>query len=101
MGIYNVFRNLLIKNTFVICIDDLLITVKDETEIEKLKILLQTASEYQLQLNIKKCNFLKLEIDFRGSIIITGKLHPSPLKTKVIKIFQNQNLPWIFKITCE
>lgn len=83
--IYNVFRQLLKYNTVVIYMDDLIIPSENEVQgIEKLKLVLQTAAEYGLELNIKKCNFLKREIDFLGYRIANGKLHPSPLKTKAV-----------------
>ena len=56
--IYNVFRNLLKDNTVVIYMDDLIIPSEDEAQgIEKLKQVLQTTSEYGLELNIKNVTF--------------------------------------------
>lgn len=63
--------------------DNLIIPFKNKVQgIEKLKLLLQTTSKYWLKINIKKCNFLKLEIDFLGYRIKNGKLYLSPLQKK-------------------
>lgn len=54
---------------------------------EKLKLVLQTASDYGLELNLKKWNLLKRKIDFLRYRIIKGKLYPSSFKTKAVVNF--------------
>ncbi|GFV44238.1 retrovirus-related Pol polyprotein from transposon 17.6, partial [Trichonephila clavipes] len=48
---------------------------------------LKTASEYGLELNLKKCNFLKSKIEFLGHIIERGTIKPSLDKTKAVQNF--------------
>ncbi|GBM66221.1 Transposon Ty3-I Gag-Pol polyprotein [Araneus ventricosus] len=85
--IYNVFRDLIKENVVMIYFDDL-VTSENETQgIERLQRVLKTASEYGLELNIKKCQFLKHEIEFLGHRIKDGKLYASPLKIKAVMNF--------------
>lgn len=66
----------------------MIILSKDEAEsIEKWKLVLETASEYGLELNIKNCKFLNCEIDFWIYRIMNGKLYPFLLKTKAVMNF--------------
>ncbi|GBL90120.1 Retrovirus-related Pol polyprotein from transposon 297, partial [Araneus ventricosus] len=86
--IYNVFRDLIKENVVMIYLDDLVISSENETQgIERLQRVLQTASVYGLELNIKKCQFLKREIEFLGHRIKDGKLYASPLKIKTVMNF--------------
>ncbi|GBL82029.1 Retrovirus-related Pol polyprotein from transposon 297, partial [Araneus ventricosus] len=86
--IYNVFRDLIKENVVMIYLDDLVIFSENETQgIERLQRVLKTASEYGLELNIKKCQFLKREIEFLGHRIKEGKLYASPLKIKAVMNF--------------
>lgn len=86
--IYNIFRDLINDNTLIIYMDDIIIPSIDEKEgLAKLERVLTTASEYGLELNIKKCHFLQREIDFLGYQIKNGQLYPSPLKTKAVLNF--------------
>ncbi|GBO11009.1 Retrovirus-related Pol polyprotein from transposon 297 [Araneus ventricosus] len=73
----------------MIYLDDLIISSENEETqgIERLKRVLQTASEYGLELNIKKCQFLKREIEFLRHKIKDGKLYASPLKVKAVMNF--------------
>ncbi|GBO46567.1 Retrovirus-related Pol polyprotein from transposon 17.6 [Araneus ventricosus] len=86
--IYNVFRDLIKENVAMIYLDDLVISSENETQgIERLQRVLKTASEYGLELNIKKCQFLKREIEFLGHRIKDGKLYASPSKIKAVMNF--------------
>ncbi|GBM54065.1 Retrovirus-related Pol polyprotein from transposon 297 [Araneus ventricosus] len=86
--IYNVFRDLIKENVVMIYLDDLVISSENETQgIERLQRVLKTASEYGLELNIKKCQFLKREIEILGHRIKDGKLYASPLKIKAVMNF--------------
>ncbi|GFU99967.1 transposon Tf2-9 polyprotein [Trichonephila clavipes] len=52
--------------------DDIIIPSSDELDgLNRLTRVLKTASEYGLELNLKKCNFLKSKIEFLGHIIET------------------------------
>ncbi|GBN06706.1 Retrovirus-related Pol polyprotein from transposon opus [Araneus ventricosus] len=68
--------------------DDIIIPSIDELDgIKRLSSVLQTASEYGLELNLKKCNFLKSKIEFLGYIIENGKISPSLDKTVAVQNF--------------
>lgn len=80
-----VFRELLNEGTIVIFMDDILIHSITEAEgISKLKRVFEVASSYGLQLNFKKCNFLKRKINFLGHILEKGTIRPSTAKTSAV-----------------
>lgn len=63
-------------------LNDLIIAAPDiEENIKRLKRILQTASEYGLDINIKKCQFLVKRVTFLGYVIEGVILHPSPDKS--------------------
>ncbi|GBO31481.1 Retrovirus-related Pol polyprotein from transposon 17.6 [Araneus ventricosus] len=86
--INHVFRDLLKEGIVIIYMDDIIISSIDEREgLKRLSRVLQTASEYGLELNLKKCNFLKSKIEFLGNIIENGKISPSLDKTVAVQNF--------------
>ncbi|GBO22891.1 Transposon Tf2-9 polyprotein [Araneus ventricosus] len=86
--INHVFRDLLKEGIVIIYMDDIIIPSIDELDcLKRLSRVLQTASEYGLELNLKKCNFLKSKIEFLGYIIVNGKISPSLDKTVVVQNF--------------
>ena len=63
--------------------DDLIIhSVDFLQEIEKLKLVLNTASQYGLLINWKKCSFLQIRIEYLGYVVGDGNVQPSEYKTK-------------------
>ncbi|GFW59161.1 retrovirus-related Pol polyprotein from transposon 17.6 [Trichonephila clavipes] len=65
--------------------DDVVIPAANESQaLEYLKIVLQVACDYGLEINFKKCQFLHNKIEFLGHIIENGRLFPSPSKTKAV-----------------
>ncbi|GFT16336.1 retrovirus-related Pol polyprotein from transposon 17.6 [Trichonephila clavipes] len=86
--IYAVFRKLIRDNILIVYMDDLLIPSQNEAEgLNKLRLVLQTAADFGLELNLKKCNFLQLKIEFLGYIIENGTIKPSPSKTQAVQNF--------------
>ncbi|GFU39013.1 retrovirus-related Pol polyprotein from transposon 297 [Trichonephila clavipes] len=74
-----------LQDTRVFSTIDLLILAKNESEaIERLKKVLQVSSDYGLEINFDKCQFLHRKIEFLGHIIENNKLFPSPSKTKSV-----------------
>ncbi|GBO32748.1 hypothetical protein AVEN_180296-1 [Araneus ventricosus] len=68
--------------------DDIVIPSFDELDgLKRLSRVLQTASEYGLELTLKKCNILKSKIEFLGYIIENGKISPSLDKTVAVQNF--------------
>ncbi|GBM53176.1 Retrovirus-related Pol polyprotein from transposon 17.6 [Araneus ventricosus] len=68
--------------------DGFIIPVCDEIQgLEKLKQVLKVASEYGLEINFKKCQFLKRKIEFLGYAIEEGTIRPSPSKTTAVQNF--------------
>ncbi|GFW06907.1 retrovirus-related Pol polyprotein from transposon 17.6 [Trichonephila clavipes] len=86
--INHVFRDLLKEGIVIIYMDDIIIPSSDELDgLNRLTRVLKTASEYGLELNLKKCNFLKSKIEFLGHIIERGTIKPSLDKTKAVQNF--------------
>ncbi|GFX01721.1 retrovirus-related Pol polyprotein from transposon 297 [Trichonephila clavipes] len=68
-----VFRELLRDGTLIIYLDDIIIPATDEKEAcKKLARVLETASRYGIELNLKKCQFLQGKINFLGHVIQNG-----------------------------
>ncbi|MFX9158074.1 reverse transcriptase domain-containing protein, partial [Acinetobacter baumannii] len=68
--------------------DDIIIPSENEEEgVRKLKRVLQIASNYGLEINTKKCQFLKRKVEFLGYVIVDGKITPSPSKIKAVQHF--------------
>ncbi|GFW22550.1 retrovirus-related Pol polyprotein from transposon 297 [Trichonephila clavipes] len=77
-----VFRELLRDGTLIIYLDDIIIPATDEKEAcKKLVRVLETASIYGIELNLKKCQFLQGKINFLGHVIQNGIIQPSAEKT--------------------
>ncbi|GFV21746.1 retrovirus-related Pol polyprotein from transposon 17.6 [Trichonephila clavipes] len=86
--IYHVFRDLLKDGIVIIYMDDIIIPSSEELDgLNRLTRVLETASECGLELNFKKCNFLRSKIEFLGHIIEKGTIKPSLDKTKEVQNF--------------
>ncbi|GFT32169.1 retrovirus-related Pol polyprotein from transposon 17.6 [Trichonephila clavipes] len=86
--INHVLRDLLKEGIVIIYMDDIIIPSSDELDgLSRLTRVLKTASEYGLELNLKKCNFFKSKIEFLGHIIEKGTIKPSLDKTKAVQNF--------------
>ncbi|GFS73524.1 retrovirus-related Pol polyprotein from transposon 297 [Trichonephila clavipes] len=80
-----IFRHLISKSIVLPYMDDVVIPAANESQALKyLKIVLQVACDYGLEINFKKCQFLHNKIEFLGHIIENGRLFPSPSKTKAV-----------------
>ena len=80
-----VFRDLIAKDIVLPYMDDLVIPANNESQaLERLKQVLTVASEYGLDINFRKCQFLHSRIEFLGHLVEDGKLFPSPSKTKAV-----------------
>ncbi|GFX40198.1 retrovirus-related Pol polyprotein from transposon 17.6 [Trichonephila clavipes] len=76
------FRELLRDGTLIIYLDDIIIPVTDEKKAyKKLARVLEKASRYGIELNLKKCQFLQGKINFLGHVIQNGIIQPSAEKT--------------------
>lgn len=79
------FWDLIQQNIVLLYVDDLIIpTVNEQKALDRLRIVLKNASEYGLQLNLKKCQFVKKSIEFLGHVIEGGRVHPSSEKVKAV-----------------
>lgn len=68
----------------LIYLDDLIIPSESEEEdVLKLKLVLETASKFRLELNLKNCHFLKRKIEY----LEQGTIKPSPAKTTAVQNF--------------
>lgn len=83
-----IFRELINQEIALVYIDDLIILAKDEKEaLDRLKIVLNIASEHGLEINKRKCHFLKGKIEFLGYVIENGQISPNPEKVKAVMNF--------------
>ncbi|GFY05584.1 retrovirus-related Pol polyprotein from transposon 297 [Trichonephila clavipes] len=65
--------------------DDAVIPTANESQaLAYLKIVLEVACDFGLEINFKKRQFLHNTIEFLGHIIENGRLFPSPSKTKAV-----------------
>lgn len=86
--INTIFNDMSVKGIALPYIDDLIIPGDNEEDaITNLKLVLERAKEYGLEINQKKCKLLQRRIEFLGHIIEDGKLYPSLDKTKAVLRF--------------
>ncbi|GFW26847.1 retrovirus-related Pol polyprotein from transposon 17.6 [Trichonephila clavipes] len=80
-----IFRDLISKRIVLLYMDDVVIPAANESQaLEYLKIVLEVACDYGLEINFQKCQFLHNTIEFLGPIIEKSRLFPSPSKTKAV-----------------
>lgn len=80
-----IFQPLINAKIVLSYMDDLIIVAKDNKEaIERLKIVLDLAASYNLQIKWKKSAFLKKRIEFLGSEIENGTIRASEKQTQAI-----------------
>ncbi|XP_043462406.1 uncharacterized protein LOC122498643 [Leptopilina heterotoma] len=80
-----IFRPLVKEEILQIYFDDIIILASTEDEaVERLETVMQHASEYGLEINFKKCQFLKMRVEYLGQIVEDGKVYPSPNKVKAV-----------------
>ncbi|GFY20717.1 retrovirus-related Pol polyprotein from transposon 297 [Trichonephila clavipes] len=85
-----IFRYLISKSSVLPYMDDVVNPAANKSQaLEYLKIVLQVACDYGLEINFKKCQFLHNKIEFLGHIIENGRLFPSPSKTKAVINYPN------------
>ncbi|GFU47526.1 retrovirus-related Pol polyprotein from transposon 297 [Trichonephila clavipes] len=83
--INTVFRDLVVQGIVLPYMNDIIILAKKESEaIDRLKKVLQVSSDYGLEINFDKFQFLHRKIEFLGHIIENNKLFPSLSKTKSV-----------------
>lgn len=87
--INTIFSQLIDDGTVIPYMDDIVIPAKNEEEaLDKLKRVLQLASEYGLNIKWKKCSLLQKRIEFLGQEIENGTIRSSPTKTNVVKNYK-------------
>lgn len=83
-----VFRELVTAGLIAIYMDDVVIPSRNYREgIELLKRVVESASQYGLEINWRKCQFLNTKIKYLGFWIENGKITPSEEKTDAVKHF--------------
>ncbi|XP_011059060.1 PREDICTED: uncharacterized protein LOC105148815 [Acromyrmex echinatior] len=79
------FWDLIRQNIVLLYVDDLIVPAANEQEVlERLRTVLKTASDYGLQINFKKCQFVKRTIEFLVHVVEGGKIYPSQEKVKAV-----------------
>lgn len=85
-----VFKPLIDEGTVLAYMDDLIIPGEnDEKALEGLEKVLRLSSEYGLEINWKKCNFLTTKIEYLGIVIEAGTMKPSPRKIEAVRKMPN------------
>lgn len=83
------FRDLIIAGIMIAYMDDIcIIATSEEEAIDRLKVVLKRASEAGLEINWKKCQFLRKKIEFLGHVIENGFIRPSTMKTIAVRDFK-------------
>lgn len=86
--ISQVFRPLVNDGIMTLYLDDIIIFAANFRQAaDRLEAVLITARDYGLELNAKKCEFMKERIEFLGQIIENGTVSPSPEKVKAVTQF--------------
>lgn len=79
-----VMDNILRKHIGVRCLvymDDIIIfSTSLQEHIENLKIILETLREYNIKIQIDKCEFLQKEVAFLGHVVTPEGVKPNPEK---------------------
>lgn len=83
--IAHIFRDLSMRNIVVYYMDDLIVLSENEEQgIERLRLVLEVARDYGLEIKRKKCQILQRKVQFLGVIIEDGKVQPSSEKSDAI-----------------
>jgi len=83
-----VFHDLSRRNVVLTYLDDLIIPGRDEEEaFANLKETLTVAAEKGLEINWKKCAFLKRQVEYLGYVIENSNVSPSSSKIRAVKNF--------------
>lgn len=78
-----IFKDLINKKIIITYMDDIMIIARNYHEaMERLRIVLRRAEEYNLKIKWKKCTFLQNSIEFLGQEIRDGFIRSSENKTK-------------------
>lgn len=85
----DIFYDYINDGTVLAYLDDLILPAKTEEEaLKKIEKVLRRAEEFGLQLNWKKCHFMKKEIEYLGYIIRDNEVRPSKEKIKAVSNFK-------------
>ncbi|KMQ94326.1 blastopia polyprotein [Lasius niger] len=83
-----IFRDAIRDGTVLTYMDDLIVLSNNyEDGLDRLRMVFETASKAGLNINWKKCCFLKRRVEFLGHIIEDGTVRPSERKTEAVKRF--------------
>lgn len=86
--INTIFRDFTRRGIALPYVDDVIIPGKDENDaVANLKEVIKACEDYGLELNFKKCSFLKTRVEFLGHIIENGKVFPSASKVNAVMKF--------------
>lgn len=83
-----IFRGLAASGDAIIYLDDIVVPAADYKEgLQRLKRVLNTASEHGLVIKWAKCQFLQTRIEYLGYVIENNCVEPSEQKTDAVKRF--------------
>ena len=73
--------------------DDCIIFSKRADHIRHVKMILDKFAKFAIQINFRKCQFAKEEVDFLGYVVSKNGIKPQNVKTLEILEFQKPLLP--------
>lgn len=83
-----IFRDFIESDYVLIFIDDLIILSEDEVQaLERLKAVLQRASQYGLDVNWKKSQLVQKRVEYLGHVVEDGTVRSSPDKMDAVVRF--------------
>ncbi|XP_076298022.1 uncharacterized protein LOC143217525 [Lasioglossum baleicum] len=87
-GFFHVPRDLLQQKVILAYMDDIIVPSSDlESGIQKLEQVLAVASDHGLEINWKKCSWLRSKVEFLGHIVENGSVRPSEGKIAAVAKF--------------
>lgn len=83
-----VFRELIQAGIVMVYMDDVVVPGKDVQDgLMKLKMVMEVAQVYGLDIKFSKCQFLKRKIEFLGHVIEEGTVAPTPRKAAAVQFY--------------
>lgn len=82
------FRDLIEERVVLVYMDDFVIpSANYEDNLKRLEDVLRVAAQYGLNINWRKCSFLRTKIEYLGHIVEDGSIRPSERKTEAVTKF--------------
>ena len=74
------------------CLDDTIILLSTpEEHLERLRLVFERFRAYNLKINIDKCDFFRMKVQFLGHIVTKDRLEVDPSKMEAVQKFPLPN----------